>query len=241
MGSVLAQLATDGRRRHARTARSNPRAWTTRPATSRHSRTAGHSRATGLTRRTGTRRQARVDELPLVVFRAPSVNANRVFLARARDANQPAAAARRARPRRALACGLASLARLARLPRLPWLPLLARLARALEGGGSGIYQAEILPGDRVLVLLAEEFLLNEDVDIRRICAEFPHVQVDRVDVLLTAKGQLRLLLPPHFVAPDRQNGRHEDGHDGEHRQESGHGVAGVAGRPGAKGQRRNPG
>jgi hypothetical protein len=84
---------------------------------------------------------------------------------------------------------------------------------------------EILARDRVLVLLSQKLLLDEQVYGRRIGACILALkQTDRVDVLLAAEHQLFFFFSLGRVLPDRHRRRHDDGHDGNADNEGSHGV-----------------
>lgn len=192
------------------------------------------TRAAGPTRRLG------VHELPLVVFRAPFVDADRGFLALAGHTHQPGSrttALRRLQGRLQAGRSL----RIGRLIALRALHAARRLPLTWPGWDTAsVDRAEVLAGDGILVFLAEEFLLDEHVDVRRERTVLLVEQPDRPRVLLAAENQLGLLFPSHLVTPDGKRGRQQDRHDREHRQQRGHRVARIAARAGrtAGGERR---
>ena len=78
----------------------------------------------------------------------------------------------------------------------------------------------------ILELLAEEPLLDEHVDVRRVrVGVLALEQPDRVDVLLAAEDQLFFLLALRGVFPDRHGDGHHDGHDAHGDQQRRHRVA----------------
>jgi hypothetical protein len=77
---------------------------------------------------------------------------------------------------------------------------------------------EVFTRDRVLPLLAEVSLRDENVDINRIGVVLDLEERDRARVLLAAEDQLELLLAHRLLAPSGQRGAHPDGRDG-HRDE----------------------
>jgi len=85
-------------------------------------------------------------------------------------------------------------------------------------------------GHRVLVLLPEIFLLDEDVEVRRAGAR-PHLhlpEADRANVLFAAKNQLGFFLALSLVPPGGKQRSHEHGHHGEADQQRRHGVTPLA-------------
>jgi hypothetical protein len=84
-------------------------------------------------------------------------------------------------------------------------------------------------GHRVLVLLAQETLIDEHIDVggtgARSVAAFP--QADGTHVLLAAEDELGLLLPLRLVPPGGQHGAHQHGHDRQRHQQGRHGVAAL--------------
>jgi len=97
-----------------------------------------------------------------------------------------------------------------------------------SAGHSAAYgnDLEIVVRDRVLVLLPQEFLLDQDVDGRgegvRVASLEEH---DGAPVLLAAPNELFFLLALGEVAPDRQRGGHQHGHHAHAHEQGRHGVA----------------
>jgi hypothetical protein len=79
---------------------------------------------------------------------------------------------------------------------------------------------------RVLVFLAEEPLLNEDVDAWREVAgsHLPLVMVDGPRILLAAEDELDFLFPLRLVPPDGHGDRHQHHHDRERDQQRRHRI-----------------
>ena len=161
-----------------------------------------------------------VEERPLVVVVAPLVEANRFFLALAADAGDPA----RNRPA-AEARGL--LGRLLRLPRAATLRVLGAAGRTsdLARHAAGADQFEVLTGDRVLVFLAEEVAVHQQVHAVREGLRARLVEPKGPHVLLAAEDELLFLLALGLVAPHRKGRAHQDRHHGHRDQQRRHGVA----------------
>jgi len=195
-------------------------------------RTAALSRRAAHTRRLLPRD---VLEDPLVVVVAAVVETNRGFLALADDANNAGletdGAASRCTETAGLcaSCSSPSLARWRRRRSATRACAAGCLWRLLRDGRVRREEIEILAGDRVLVFLAEEFLIDQDVDICRQRAwQFTAVQLDGASVLLAAEDQLLFLLPLGRLLPDRHGDRHHDGHHADADEQHGHGVAALA-------------
>src|SRR5262249_55613301 len=102
------------------------------------------------------------------------------------------------------------------------LPLLLSAWRALTDRNGH----EVVVGDRILVLLPKEPLINEHVDVGRIrVGELSLEQSDRVHVLFAAKDELLLLFARRGLPPDWHGDGEHDGHDRHRHQERGHRVS----------------
>jgi len=89
-------------------------------------------------------------------------------------------------------------------------------------------------GHRILVLLAEEMLVEKDIEVRRKRVRVLALEkCNRPRVLLTAEDQLGFLLPLRGGAPRGQRHSEEDRHDGHADEQRRHRVATVA-RPSAR-------
>jgi hypothetical protein len=90
---------------------------------------------------------------------------------------------------------------------------------------------EVFARDRVLVLFAEELLLDEQIEGRRkrVCIAALK-QADRVHVLLAAEDELFFFLSLDLMFPDRHGRRHDNRHHGDADNESSHGVPVVVAR-----------
>ena len=85
---------------------------------------------------------------------------------------------------------------------------------------------EVLAGHGVLVLPAEEALLDEVVEVgRRGARQAALIEHQRMGVLLQAEQQFLFPLPLLLLAPDRHRHRHEREHDRHRDQQHGHRVA----------------
>lgn len=210
-------------RRHAASAGTEPaaRSRAASPATAKPSDTAGlrSGRASAW-----GRRGARVHEQPLVV--APRlglhpgsqrsrarVDADRHLTALAHDAVQTAAGGWK---------------RTGRRRRLHAAPSPGRTAGGIDAREQQLELAIL--AHRVLVLLPEEPLIDEDVDARRprpgAVAALP--EADGAHVLLTPEDELRFLLALRLVAPGRQDRAHQHGHHGQGDEQGRHRIATLA-------------
>jgi hypothetical protein len=186
-------------------------------ATARISRGARSSSAAGHRRR--------VNKRPLVVVRASLVEPDGNVRALARDADDAAhcgswrgraaervatPAERRSRWRRLTSSGCTLISRCAGLS--------LRLSE----------RHEVFVRNRVLVLLPQEFLLDEHVERRGVGAgELPLEHADRVRDLLAAEDQLLFLLTLDHLLPDGHDNGHHHGHDSDTDNQGSHGVAGL--------------
>ncbi len=85
---------------------------------------------------------------------------------------------------------------------------------------------EVVVGDRVLVFLPQELLLDEDVQGRREGVRVAALeQHDGAPVLLAAPDQLLFLLALGDMRPHGQRSRHHHGHHAHSDEQRGHGVA----------------
>jgi hypothetical protein len=241
----------------AQTARAHPRsaeASRTPPiAASGSSLSAGVLRRSATTARSsGTITHVREQERPFVVVSGAVINPNRRFLALARDTHDAAARLTLAdltKPsadepsgrlgHRSTTSALRRLRKTGRQPASPATTLLAsaRLASARlllltwcrRNTGTDRDQLKVAVRDRILVLLAKETLLHEDVDVRRKVSRphLPLIEVYRARVLLAAEDELRLLLPLHLMAPDRHRHRHQEHHDSDAHQQRSHRISAL--------------
>jgi hypothetical protein len=77
----------------------------------------------------------------------------------------------------------------------------------------------------VPVFLAQEFLLEQDVDGWRKCSrKLALKQADGAGVLLAAKDELGLAFALHLVSPGRHGDGHQDGHHGQRHEQRGHHI-----------------
>ncbi len=193
---------------------------------SRHSLSSRHARTVA---------DATEQELPLVVVSAASlVDAKRRFLALAPDAHDPAGLAE---SRAALTLIRRATARWWRAQpsggpatSATWLLLLLRAGlpwHSLSGRDEIPLTAL---GHRIFVFLAQEPLLDEDVQTRReiAAAHLPRVEVDRPRDLFAAKHQLGFLLALGLRAPYRHRHRHQQHHHADADEQRRHRVAALA-------------
>ena len=201
----------------------------------------------------------REQERPLVVVRGAVIDPNRSFLALARDTHDAAARLTLAclssakasadEPSGGLRCGTTTPAlRRLRKPTLRRLQeptrrhgstaaasaLLVSPRRLLltwdrRNTGADGNKLEVTVRDRILVLLAKEFLLHEDVHVRREVSRphLPLIEVHRARVLLAPEDELRLFLPLHLMAPDRHRHRHQEHHDADAHQQCSHRISAL--------------
>jgi len=85
---------------------------------------------------------------------------------------------------------------------------------------------EVFVGDRVFVLLAQEFLFDQDVDagrvrVRKLLLKHP----DGVRDLFTAEHELVFFFALHHLPPRGHRHGHHDGHHGDADEEGRHRVA----------------
>jgi hypothetical protein len=83
--------------------------------------------------------------------------------------------------------------------------------------------------DGVLVQPADEATLLEDVQARGVAPGSARVQLDCLNVLLTAKDEFSLALTLRRRAPDRKRHAQQDGHDAQPNEQCRHGVAALVG------------
>jgi len=190
----------------------------------------------------GRRRQ--IDEGPLVVLVHPVINLDRRVLAlrgHALDTHRRLGARRAAAERPARSrpgclpaakapesaatrrCPLLAGAEPRRLVAglLPWQPDLAGRHRTAHRD-----DLEVFVGNRILVFLPQEPLLNQYVECRgKRVGEAPLEQHDGAPVLLTAPDQLFLAFASGRLAPHRERGRHHHRHHAQAHQQGGHGVS----------------
>ena len=110
--------------------------------------------------------------------------------------------------------------------RPPGLRLLRILSRLHGSADRDDLELPVL-GHRILIFLAQESLLDEDVDALGEVAR-AHLSLEVVDgpgVLLSAENELRFLLPLRLVPPDRHRHGHQQHHDGEADQQRRHGIS----------------
>ncbi len=171
------------------------------------------------------------------------IDADRRFLALADDPHDPAAGntllaakggAGRAETLRRLGRAPPPLRLQARLTAAA--AALGRLPRNARLAGNALLQPrrngdnlEIVARHRVLVLLAQEALLDEDVDAGRKIAGtgLALVEVDRSRVLLAPEDELGFTLALHFMPPHRHRDRHKKHHDADAHEQSRHGIAAL--------------
>jgi hypothetical protein len=84
-------------------------------------------------------------------------------------------------------------------------------------------EQEVVARNRVLVLLPQELLVDEQVHVRRQGAGRPALE-DRWRVLLAAEHKLGFLLARGRLAPDRHGHSQHDRHHGECDEQRDHGV-----------------
>ena len=215
------------------------------PSGSRLARTRGTRRADA--RPTGARRLRLRDEheLPLVVMVPPVVEANRLVSALARDADDTGDHAARLVREGPLPCRRRECRRLLlttsswRLPtssrrlstssrRLPAATRRLPRARGTADAARRLPQRhEVLAGDRVLVFLAQELLLDEHVDARRQRPRSRPAleETDRPRVLLTPEDQLRLFFPLSHRLPHGKGDAQHHAHHAQRYEQDGHGIA----------------
>ena len=207
----------------------------------------GLRRAATTTRSAGAITHVREQERPFVVVSGAVIKPNRGFLALARDthdaaghlpplADLTATKASATEPSGGLLRRGATPAVLRRLRRTSRQPapaasallaparLLLLLTRYRRNTGADRDKLKVAVRDRILVLLAKETLLHEDVDVRRKVsrAHLPLIEVYRARVLLAAEDELRLFLPLHLMAPHRHRHRHQEHHDSDAHQQCSH-------------------
>ena len=91
---------------------------------------------------------------------------------------------------------------------------------------------EVAVGHRVLVLLAQELLAQQDIDAgRERVGVLPLVQRHRPRVLPGPEDELGFLLALDRLFPDRNDQGPDDAHDGDAGQQDGHRISGVGPRP----------
>ena len=193
---------------------------------SRHAASARSARQTASAR--ATRLRVHPQEGPLVVVVPTLIQANRFLFALAADAHDAAhhgvVAAERTGLLRCRRTGRTPLRRASRRPAASGLPGLAR--RRLSRHAAGADKLEVVTGDRVLVLLAQEVASHQHVyGGRHGSWRAGLVEPKRADVLLPAKDQLLFLLPLGFVSPHGQGGRHQHGHHRHGHEQGGHRVS----------------
>lgn len=195
---------------------------------------AGHDGHDGLARLLaalpGLAGERREDELPLVVVRGALVEPNRRVGGLAGHPDHAPAGAGRAAGLAWPAGGRTPLRAAGRPAATAWrgwgtAPPGPRAAGDLRGEED----LELaIRGHRVLVLLAQEPLLDEQVDVRRERAgELALEEGDGARVLLAPEHQLGFLLAGRLVPPDRHGERHQHAHDGDAHEQRGHRVAFV--------------
>jgi hypothetical protein len=177
------------------------------------------------------------------------INPNRGFLALARDTHDAAARLALsdltgAKPstaepsrllrRRGTATELRGLRKTRRRPASPSCAplasaLLGLLTWTLRSAHADRNQLKIAVRNRILVLLAKETLLHEDVDRRRKVSgpHFALIEIDGARVLLAPEDELRLFLPLHLMAPDRHCHRHQEHHDSDAHQQCSHRISAL--------------
>jgi hypothetical protein len=102
---------------------------------------------------------------------------------------------------------------LLRAPLRPW-----SRGRAEDG--------EVVAGDRILVFLAQEPLVDKDVQVgRQRARQFSSVQLDCAGVLLTTEDELGFHLALGRLLPDGHDNRHHHRHDAKADQKGRHRVA----------------
>src|SRR3954452_8781477 len=183
-------------------------------------------------------RLLRHHEHPLVVMVAPLIEANRLVLAPAADAHDPAnhGSAESAAGTRAEAAGRRDAAATARggLPAPTWPRRLARLA----GGSTPRGRRRLLPGltgntaladklkvvvvDRIFVFFADKSACHEQVDATGHRLRAGLVQPQGAHVLLAAEDQFFFLFALRLLAPDRQRDGHQHRHHRQRDQQGGH-------------------
>jgi hypothetical protein len=200
----------------------------------------------------------RKEKCPFVVVSRAVINPNRGFLAFARDTHDaatrlPLAGLTAAKPspgstepsaataepsgrlrRRATPASLRRLRKTSRQPAPKASALLASTRLLLLAGCRRNTRAhrdklKVAVRDRILVLLAKETLLHEDVHGRREVSgpHFPLIEIDRARVLFAAEDELRLFLPLHLVAPDRHRHRHQEHHHSDAHQQCSHRISAL--------------
>src|SRR3954469_3637828 len=183
-------------------------------------------------------RLLRHHEHPLVVMVAPLIEANRLVLALAADAHDPAnhGSAESAAGTRAEAAGRRDAAATARggLPAPTWPRRLARLAggsttrgrrRLLPGltGNTALAdKLKVVVGDRIFVFFADKSACHEQVDATGHRLRAGLVQPQGAHVLLAAEDQFFFLFALRLLAPDRQRDRHQHRHHRQRDQQGGH-------------------
>ena len=91
---------------------------------------------------------------------------------------------------------------------------------------------EVVVGDRILVLLAQEPLIDEHVKVRRVrVREFPLEHANRVDVLQTSEDQLFFFFALPGVFPDRHGDRHHHRHDAHGDEQGRHCIPSLTAAP----------
>ena len=88
---------------------------------------------------------------------------------------------------------------------------------------------EFVVGDRILEFLAQEPLLDEQIETwrKRAGTVLALEQADRPRVLFTAKHELGLFFTLRDLLPDRHDGGHHDRHDAETDNQHHHRVAAL--------------
>ena len=150
---------------------------------------------------------------PVVVVAVPPpvpLSRGRAATERGRAATEPGASRRPA----------ASLRQACRRPAARSAPGVCRSSGARPESGLRrlIDKLEVLAGDRILVFLAQELLLDQHVDAGRVgvgdaLAELHH----RAGVLVGAEQVFLLALALRLLVPHRQRRAHQDGHDAHRR------------------------
>jgi hypothetical protein len=99
------------------------------------------------------------------------------------------------------------------------------LCRGGGQDGARCHEFEVTVRDGVLVFLAEEPLLDQDIHRRRVgAAILPLEERNGPSVLLTAKNQLGFLLATSRRLPGGHGRAHHDRHDAHRDEQRDHGV-----------------